>query len=112
MGSYHRIQILAERYTITITQLQKELGIARNVIERWDKGTIPSLGLLIKIADYFDVSLDYLTERTDEPEVKLSYKKLPDEAMELIRRIKTMFPTKEQAQVIHEYLTALSEFDS
>ena len=43
------------------------LGIQQTVYSRYERGyqTIP-LELLIKLADYYHVSLDYLTGRTDK----------------------------------------------
>lgn len=42
---------------------------------RWALSTaaqaVPSYELMIKIADYFDVSLDYILGRTDNPQGKL-----------------------------------------
>ncbi len=44
------------------------LGIQQTVYSRYERGfqTIP-LELLIKLADYYHVSLDYLTGRADKP---------------------------------------------
>ena len=33
----------------------------------WARGSDPTLSVLISIADYFDVSLDYLVGRSDDP---------------------------------------------
>lgn len=43
------------------------LGIQQTVYSRYERGfqTIP-LELLIRLADYYRVSLDYLTGRTDQ----------------------------------------------
>lgn len=52
--------------------LQKDIAIAIGVsvrnYQRYEKGEQqPTLPVLIKIADYFDVSLDYLVGRSDDP---------------------------------------------
>lgn len=52
---------------------QKQIADAVNVssvsIQRFEYGTVrPSLDTIIALADYFDVSLDYLVGRSDNPE--------------------------------------------
>ena len=45
-------------------------GITSKQIQRYESGeSEPTLSVLLALADYFDVSLDYLTGRTDNPEV-------------------------------------------
>ena len=46
------------------------LGIRQTVYSRYERGfqTIP-LPHLIRLADYYHVSLDYLTGRTDKPKL-------------------------------------------
>ena len=51
---------------------QKQVAIAVGVTERnyqdWEYGnTKPGFDTLIALADYFDVSLDYLVGRSDDP---------------------------------------------
>ncbi len=53
---------------------QKQAAAAANVSERnfqdYEYGkVIPSATVLIALADYFNVSLDYLTGRTDNPDI-------------------------------------------
>lgn len=45
----------------------KELNIASSTVSSWKAGTIPNGVTLIKLADYFDCSVDYLLGRTDNP---------------------------------------------
>lgn len=48
----------------------KELGISSGIITRWKHGnTLPTGENLIKIANYFNVSIDYLVGRTDNPKI-------------------------------------------
>ncbi|MBS6447554.1 MAG: helix-turn-helix transcriptional regulator [Clostridiales bacterium] len=48
----------------------KEIGVSSGVITKWKtEGTLPNGETLIKIADYLDVSIDYLVGRTDKPEI-------------------------------------------
>lgn len=47
-----------------------DLSLTQNSISRYETGEREAgYALLIKFADYFDVSVDYLLERTDNPKV-------------------------------------------
>ncbi len=51
---------------------QKQAALAANISERnyqdYEYGkVVPSATVLIALADYFDVSLDYLVGRSDDP---------------------------------------------
>lgn len=43
-----------------IAQLEREIGLAHRTIARWVAGAKPSCDALIKCAEYFGVSIDYL----------------------------------------------------
>ncbi len=61
-----RIQRLADENGITINTLLKDCGINKSLLsDLKSKGSIPSADKLSKIADYLDVSTDYLLGRTD-----------------------------------------------
>ena len=50
--------------------LGMELGMSQNTISRYETGARePSREELVAIADYFDVSVDFLLGRTDNPKV-------------------------------------------
>lgn len=52
---------LLQEKGVTITHVAKTTGIAQQTIHNWLSGTEPrSLRQVKKVADYFDVSLDYL----------------------------------------------------
>ena len=45
-------------------QLAEKLGVAKQSVSNWENGNImPSVEMLEKIADFFDVSTDYLLGR-------------------------------------------------
>ena len=47
-----------------------ELNTTQNTISRYENGERePGIKELIAIADYFKVSVDYILERTDDPEL-------------------------------------------
>ncbi|MDK2799436.1 MAG: hypothetical protein PWP27_810 [Clostridiales bacterium] len=56
---------LRKEKNLTQHELAKALNLSRSTLSLYEinKNT-PDIGTLIKIADFFEVSLDYLTERT------------------------------------------------
>lgn len=44
-----------------------ELGLSSATTTKWKAGAVPNGETLVKIADYFSCSVDYLLGRTDEP---------------------------------------------
>ena len=65
-----RIKELRQKHHIPQVRLAVELGVSQNTISRYETGEHePSYDALIAIADYFNVSVDYLLGRTDNPEV-------------------------------------------
>ena len=58
------------RKSVKITQKQaaEVAGVAERVYQSYEYGkVIPTATVLIAIADYFDVSLDYLCGQSDNP---------------------------------------------
>lgn len=53
---------------ITQQRLAMELNLNQNTVSRYESGVREAdYNTLIMLADYFDVSIDYLLERTDNP---------------------------------------------
>ncbi|MCI2055866.1 MAG: helix-turn-helix domain-containing protein [Oscillibacter sp.] len=65
---YRRIFDLREDHDLTQKAISEFLAIHPNVYRRYEKGEreIP-VGILLKLADYYHVSTDYLLGRTDDP---------------------------------------------
>lgn len=56
-------------YKLTQKQAAEIAGVAERVFQSYEYGkVIPSVAVLLALADYFDVSLDYLCGRSDVPE--------------------------------------------
>jgi len=62
MSIVKRIQQLCEEKGLTLTELERIVGIGRGIIRRWDKSS-PNSDNLQKVADYFNVTTDYLLGR-------------------------------------------------
>mgnify|MGYP001118103851 FL=1 len=63
-----RLKALREKRGISQLKLAMDLDMNQNSIRRYETGAREAdYKSLIKFADYFDVSIDYLLERTDNP---------------------------------------------
>lgn len=62
-----RLKMLRKQRNINQARLAKMLGYGYTAIANYESGrNEPSLGDLCRIADFFDVSTDYLLGRTDD----------------------------------------------
>ena len=66
MTLLQRIEDLCDSRGITIYKLEKDIHLSQNTIRKWDKAYPTSKGLTL-VADYFDVSVDFLLGRSDDP---------------------------------------------
>ena len=66
-----RLRDLRMGVHISQTKLASILGTQQSSINRYEQGqSVPVPEIFIKYADYFDVSMDYLYFRTDDPRGK------------------------------------------
>lgn len=66
--AFDRIKELADKQKISLNILEEKLGYSTNYLYSLKKGN-PKSDRLQEIADYFNVSTDYLLGRTDNPNV-------------------------------------------
>ena len=65
-----RLKEIRKLKGISQLKLAIELNTNKNTISRYETGERePSINELIKIADYFNISVDYLLERTNNPNI-------------------------------------------
>lgn len=63
-----RLKSLRKRNRLEMYRLADLCGISRDLIRKYESGeAIPRADTLAKIADYFDVKMDYLWGTSDEP---------------------------------------------
>ena len=101
MGLRDVIKDLAVKKKISVAELERTLGFGNGSISKWNKQS-PSVDKLNKVANYFDVSVDYLLGRTntrskkdnskvalDDNDIIMTWRGQPlsDEDREMIKRI-------------------------
>lgn len=57
---YEILTTLCKKNDVKLTPLTKSLGISEGAIKGWKRGSSPTGETLLKFADYFGVSIDYL----------------------------------------------------
>lgn len=75
-----RIKELRIAHNLTQVDFGNKLSIAKQTVSNWENNNIlPSIDMLIKIADYFGVTTDYLLGRNNDNSLDVS-KLTPEQA--------------------------------
>jgi transcriptional regulator with XRE-family HTH domain len=104
---YDIVKSLCLKNNMSMSQLAKDLKISKSNITNWKNGSAPRNDKLAIIADYFDVSSDYLLGREQK-------NKPTAERSELIDKILTIcdgLPEGKQTELLEyaKYLVAKSK---
>lgn len=57
---YEIVNNLCKARKISITRMAEEIGLSNAAPTSWRRGSVPKLGTLKKISEYFNVSVEYL----------------------------------------------------
>lgn len=69
-----RLRALRKSQNISQLLVAESVGISRSTYTKYETDTSnPDYEILIRIADYFCVSIDYLLGRTDHPDLKVIF---------------------------------------
>ena len=58
---FYKVKNLCKEYNISIFELESHIGISRGVLYTWKKSA-PSIEKVHRVAEYFDISIDYLMD--------------------------------------------------
>lgn len=79
-----RLKALREDKDLLSKDFAKIMNVEPATVTNWEKGNrFPKDDTLIKIADFFNCSIDYLLGRTDNPGVKIYSGVLNDQTVEI-----------------------------
>lgn len=106
-----RIKELREERDLTQEDVAKAIQTSQRNISRWEKGqNEPASSFLIKLADFFDVSIDFLVSRSDDfgniVAASNSSASLTAEDQEILKLFQSLSPSRKEDLKI--YLRALS----
>lgn len=102
MTLVEKIQMLCRNKGITLMGLERELGLSTSTVRRWDTMR-PSVDKVLKVAQYFHISTDYLLSN-DNIDDLMGLE--PDDII-LLRRLKTELSPGELSIVRNVALTVL-----
>lgn len=61
-----RLRQLRKEHNISCRQLGKDIGLSASALSHYETGiNVPCMKNVVKIAEYFNVSVDYLVERSE-----------------------------------------------
>jgi len=117
-----RLRRLREEQGVTQEQLGKVLNVKKAAVSKYETGyTVPDADTLKKLADFFNVSADYLLGRTDDPRPEKDDQHVnDDDALEYLDELhkrpemKTLFQvgrkaTKEDIETAITFIEALKK---
>ncbi len=68
---FKNLRGIREDKDIKQKELAKYLNVSQNTYSQYETGTISlTAEVLIKLSDYYNVSVDYLLDRTDNPNIQ------------------------------------------
>ena len=68
---FKNLRAIREDRDIKQKDIAKVLNISQNTYSQYETGVIAlTAEILIKLSDYYNVSIDYLLDRTNNPEIK------------------------------------------
>ena len=113
MDFLNKMHSLINKRGITKNKFCTEVGISKNAFIDWkNRGNKPDGDTLIKIAKYFDVSIDYLLCETEDPtpiwEIKkTAAEKFSDDLKQIFIDAGDIKPGEELTDELKEYVTGL-----
>lgn len=100
---------IREKRNLNQLKVATDNEITQESISKYENGiAFPSKDILIRLADYFNCSVDYLLDRTDNPKINTKIVNKENEYIEnLIFRIKKL--SDDNKNKLEGYLKALEE---
>lgn len=112
MNTYAIIKALARERHMDIRTFCTELNLPESTVYSWKSTNIPTLPIIIKIADYFNVSIDYLVGRTNQRKIAGNTNPLSPATLDLIHKIESANYNDNQAKIISKLIDHTESFDA
>ncbi len=100
---YDRYAVLCKEKGISPSKAATEMGINKATVSVWKtKGTSPQIVQLEKIADYFDVSTDYLLGKTSQKNHSAD-DEVKDKELIVLARHMQKIPEKDRRRIMKNF---------
>ena len=104
----NNLKKLREKKNLSQIRLSIDVEVSQELISQYELGkSKPNADNLIKLADYFNCSTDYLLERTKNPEINKNFNKQDDENNILLDKYNSL--SNENKKHFNSYLNYLSD---
>lgn len=101
-----RIKKLRDDNNVSQFELSEFLGISQQALSKWENGkTQPDNDSLVKLANYFNVSTDYLLGNSESKHIEKPY----DDELEKVLFSKTKDLTDEEKKTIISVINAIKK---
>lgn len=105
---YDKLKELCENKGVKPSRVAIECGFSKGTVSHWkNEGTIPQREILIKIAEYFDVSIDYLLGNEPKEQIFEGIKARPTL---LKQNIKTLYDNAEPFVATNHEMKMILEY--
>lgn len=108
MNVYERIKMLCSKKRMSVAELERKLNLSNGSISKWAKSK-PNSDQISRIAEFFDVSVDYLLGRTNNPKTADNFVDESEEMAMLLFRKSTENMTEKQKKKFTSSLSNLME---
>lgn len=69
----NRIKELRLSHSLNQVEFAREMSVTKQTVSNWENNNIqPSIDMLVKIADFFNVTTDYMLNRDDKKQLDVS----------------------------------------
>lgn len=106
-----RLKLLREERKITLDELAEKINSTKSTLSRYENNKrTPNIEFIERVANFFNVTSDYLLGRTDKPNIELINEGLPQElinegveAIEVFKGVKLVDLDQEDIKKLVEF---------
>jgi len=101
---YERLKKICAEKEVSVTAMCDELGLSSGNLSKWKNGSTPGAKIIRKIAEYLNISVDYLLGNTEKKEIS-SETELTEAQRELLRAFSAL--SEEKQALILDFIKKL-----